>query len=88
MEERCRVLAAVADALFPPLKDQALLSLGAGDELTARLYEVSGGGSEEVLLKVGKCGAAGRGGPGSCEPLRAAARSVLQRIAAEAPAIA
>ncbi len=51
MEERLRVLASVADALFPPLKDKALESMRGGDDLSAQFYEFSGGGSDEMLLK-------------------------------------
>lgn len=52
MEDRVRVLASVADALFPPLKNKALLSLKDGDELSAQLYSISGGDSDELVLKV------------------------------------
>ena len=52
MEESVRILASVADALFPPLKDKALLSIKEGDALSAQLYEYAGGSSDEVMLKV------------------------------------
>jgi hypothetical protein len=51
MEAQVRVLASVADALFPPLKDKALISAKDGDELSAQLYVYAGGSSDEIMLK-------------------------------------
>lgn len=62
MEDRVRALASVADALFPPLRDKALESRRAGDDLSAYFYEFSGGSSDELNLKAsGRPRGRGRG---------------------------
>lgn len=52
MEARATALRAVAEALLPPLPERAAEAIAAGDEAAAALFR-HGGGSHEVVVKVG-----------------------------------